>query len=54
MTTVSARNFWERKVEEDIAMLAGGALCTLGRRQEVNNVWASIYCTSKWFIAHLG
>jgi hypothetical protein len=53
MATVSARSFWEHKVAEDVANHAGHTLCTLERSQDVNNVWASIYCTSKWLIVHL-
>jgi hypothetical protein len=53
MTTVSARSFWERKVAEDVGKCAGSSLYTLGRSRDVNNVWPSIYCTSKWFVTHL-
>jgi hypothetical protein len=48
MTTASARSFWERKVAER----AGHSVYALGRSQDVNNVWASIYCTSKWLITN--
>jgi len=48
MTAASARSFWERKVAER----AGRSCCTLQRSQDVNNAWASIYCTSKWLITN--
>lgn len=48
MTTARARSFWERKV----AQRAGESVCAVGRSQDVNDVWASIYCTSKCLFAN--